>query len=81
MTIFSPLPPLRPELQAAYDEMDGTGQTTAFAVCRTWDDTAWEVITKNSNIYCALSGGYPTRDAAVFAGAAWLLQIFELGET
>ena len=30
------IPPIRPELQAAYDEMKATGQFFAFAVCQTW---------------------------------------------
>ena len=81
MSISSLLPSLRPELEAAYVEMDGTGQINAFAICRTWDDTAWEVITKNDNVYCALSGGYPTRDAAVFAGSAWLHRTPGTGQT
>ena len=66
------LPPLRPELQAACDEMDQTGRINAFAVCRTWNDQAWEVNTKNDNIYCALDDHYASRDAAMVAGAAWL---------
>ena len=35
-----PLPQLRPELQAAHDEMDAKGDYFAYAVCRTWDGQA-----------------------------------------
>lgn len=66
------LPPLRPELQAAHDEMDATGQFFAFAVCPTWDAKGWEVNTKQGNIYCALDGSFATKDEAHAAGAAWL---------
>ncbi|WP_223952262.1 hypothetical protein, partial [Aeromonas hydrophila] len=36
---------LRPELQAAHDEMDAKGDYFAYAVCRTHDGQAWEVTT------------------------------------
>ncbi|HJV74805.1 MAG TPA: DUF433 domain-containing protein [Noviherbaspirillum sp.] len=67
-----PPPPLRPELQAAYDEMDAKGEYFAYAVCRTWDDRAWEVNTKEGYFYTALSGSFPDHDEAIAAGAAWL---------
>jgi hypothetical protein len=37
--------PIRPELQAAYDELDAKGDYFAYAVCRTYDGQAWEVNT------------------------------------
>ena len=66
------VPPLRPELQAAHDEMDATGQDYAFAVCPTWQGDAWEVNTKEVNIYSALSGSFSSRAEAAAAGSAWL---------
>lgn len=66
------IPPLRPELQAAHDEMDATGQFFAFAVCQTWDVNGWEVNTKRGNIYCALDDRFATQDQAHAAGSAWL---------
>ena len=52
----SPLPQLRPELQAAHDEMDAKGDYFAYAVCRTWDGQAWEVTTRHGGMYGALDG-------------------------
>ena len=66
------IPPIRPELQAAYDEMKATGQFFAFAVCQTWDAQSWEVNTKQGNIYCALDERFSTKEEAHAAGAAWL---------
>ena len=68
------MPPLRPELQAAYVEMDETGQDYAFAVCPTWQGDAWEVNTKEVNIYNALSGTFESHAEATAAGTAWLLR-------
>ena len=67
------MPPLRPELQTAHDEMDATGQDYAFAVCPTWQGDAWEVNTKQVNIYSAISGSFASRAEATAAGAAWLV--------
>ena len=67
------VPPLRPELQAAYDEMDTKGDYFATAVCRTYDGQAWEVNTRQGNISSALDGRYIGHDEAMAAGAAWLL--------
>lgn len=67
------VPPLRPELQAAYDEMDAKEDYFATAVCRTHDGQAWEVNTRQGNIYSALDGRYTGHDEAMAAGAAWLL--------
>jgi hypothetical protein len=67
------VPPLRPELQAAYDEMDAKGGYFATAVCRTYDGQAWEVNTRQGNISSALDGRYTGHDEAMAAGAAWLL--------
>ena len=58
------IPPIRPELQAAYDEMKATGQFFAFAVCQTWDAKSWEVNTKQGNIYCALDERFSTEEEA-----------------
>ena len=69
-----PLPPLRPELQAAHDEMDAKGDYFAYAVCRTWDGQAWEVNTRQGGMCFALDGVYLDHDEAMAAGAAWLLE-------
>ena len=69
------IPPIRPELQAAYDEMKATGQFFAFAVCQTWDAKSWEVNTKQGNIYCALDERFSTKEEAHAAGAACGKQI------
>jgi predicted transcriptional regulator len=68
-----PLPPLRPELQAALDEMNAKGDYFAYAVCRTWDGQAWEVNTREGGICSALDGRYLDHDEAMAAGVAWLL--------
>lgn len=68
------LPPLRPELQAAHDEMDAAGDYFAYAVCRTHDGQAWEVNIKHGGIYSALDGRYLDHDEAMATGAAWLLE-------
>ena len=68
------LPPLRPELQAALDEMNATGDYFAYAVCRTWDGQAWEVNYRVGGMCFALHGQYPDRDEAMAAGGAWLLE-------
>jgi hypothetical protein len=67
------LPPLRPELQAAHDEMDAKADYIAYAVGRTHDGQAWEVNTRIGNIYDALDGRHLDFDNATAAGAAWLL--------
>ena len=69
-----PLPPLRPELQAAHDEMDAKGDYFAYAVCRTHDGQAWEVTTRQGGMYGALDGRYLDHDEAAAAGVAWLLE-------
>ncbi|WP_208571138.1 hypothetical protein [Pseudomonas aeruginosa] len=69
-----PLPPLRPELQAAHDEMDAKGDYFAYAVCRTYDGQAWEVTTRQGGMYAALDGRYLDHDEAMAAGVAWLLE-------
>ena len=69
-----PLPPLRPELQAAHDEMDAKGDYFAYAVSRTHDGQAWEVTTRQGGMYGALDGRYLDHDEAMAAGAAWLLE-------
>ncbi|MDY7580114.1 hypothetical protein RGU70_17530 [Herbaspirillum sp. RTI4] len=66
------VPPLRPELQAAYDDMDAKGGYFATAVCRTYDGQAWEVNTRQGSISTALDGRYTGHDEAMAAGAAWL---------
>ena len=66
------IPPIRPELLVAFDEMKATGQFFAFAVCQTWDAKSWEVNTKQGNIYCALDERFSTKEEAHAAGAAWL---------
>lgn len=72
------MPEIRPDLQAAYDEMDATGKAFAFAVCQTWQGDAWEVNTKRENIYCALNGSFDSREAAIAAGSAWLAKLGQL---
>ncbi len=69
------VPALRPELEAATAEMKRTGQKFAFAICRTWDDTAWQVQIKRGNVYSALRGEYASHDEASSVGAAWLAKI------
>lgn len=64
-----PLPPLRPELEAAYDEMNAKGDYFAYAVCRTHDGQAWEVNTRQGGMCFALDGRYLDHDEAMAAGA------------
>lgn len=69
-------PPIRPELLAAHEEMRSTAGNIAFAVCRTWDGTGWEVNTKqgkHGNLFSTLPGSYASQDEATAAGVAWLL--------
>lgn len=66
------VPPLRPELQVASEEMDATEQFFAFAVSQTWDDKAWEVNTKEGCIYSALDGCFSSQEQAQAAGQEWL---------
>jgi hypothetical protein len=68
------VPPLRPELQAAYDEMDAKAGYFATAVCRTYDGQAWEVNTRQGNICSAIDGRYTGHDEAMAVGAAWLVE-------
>ena len=69
-----PLPPLRPELQVALDEMNDQDGYFAYAVCRTHDGQAWEVNTRQGGMCFALDGRYLDHDEAMAAGAAWLLE-------
>ena len=71
------VPPLRPELQAAHDEMDARGDYFAYAVSRTHDGQAWEVNTRQGNIYSALDGSYIDHEEAMTVGVAWLLEQLE----
>ncbi|VTY37618.1 hypothetical protein [Burkholderia cenocepacia] len=68
------LPPLRPELQAACDEMHAKEDYFAYAVCHTHDGQAWEVNYRVGGMCFALDGHYLGRDEAMAAGAAWLLE-------
>lgn len=68
------LPPLRPELQAACDEMHAKEDYFAYAACRTHDGQAWEVNYRVGGMCFALDDQYPDRDEALAAGAAWLLE-------
>jgi hypothetical protein len=68
------VPPIRAELQAAYEAMDATNHHVAYAVCRTHDGHAWEVNIRTGNIDSAFTGNYVDQDAATAAGEAWLLQ-------
>ena len=68
------LPPLRPELQAACEEMNAKEDYFAYAVCRTHDGQAWEVNYRMGGMCFALDGQYLDRDEAMAAGAAWLLE-------
>lgn len=67
--------PLRPEVQAAFAEMDG--DDFAYAVCRTPDGQAWEINTRQGNIYSALPAHYLDHDEAMAAGTGWLLAELE----
>ena len=67
------VPPLRPELQTAHDEMDAKADYLAYAVCRAHDGQAWEVNTRQGNIYTILES-YADHDKAMAAGAAWVLE-------
>ena len=69
-----PLPPLRPELQVALDEMNNQDGYFAYAVCRTHDGQAWEVTTRQGGMYAALDGRYLDHDEAMAAGVDWLLE-------
>lgn len=68
------LPPLRPELQAAHDEMDAKADYFAYAVCRTHDGQMWEVNVREGGMYFALDGLYRDQNEAMAAGAVWLLE-------
>lgn len=72
MSIPSSAPPLRPELLAAMEAMDATKEDFAYAVCRTFDDFAWEVCTKERNIYSSLEATHQSKEEAIAAGAVWL---------
>lgn len=76
-----PLPPLRPELQAAHDEMDAKGDYFAYAVCRTHDGQAWEVTTRQGGMYAALDGCYLDHDEAMAAGVAGAVTEFGKNRT
>ncbi|HDR9248632.1 MULTISPECIES: hypothetical protein [Burkholderia cepacia complex] len=67
------LPPLRAELQTAYDEMNVARSYFAYAVCRTHDGQAWEVNIRTGNIFSALEQRYCNRSEALSAGEAWLM--------
>lgn len=68
------LPPLRPELQAACDEMHAKDDYFAYVVCSTHDGQAWEVNYRVGGMCFALDGQYSDRDEAMAAGAVWLLE-------
>jgi hypothetical protein len=53
--------------------MNATGQDYAFAICRNWQGDAWEVNTKQANIYSALSSTFESQEEAMAAGSAWLV--------
>ena len=67
--------PLRPEQQAAHDDMDAKGDYFAYTVCRSHDGQAWEVNTRMGNLYSALVGRYLDHGEAMVAGVAWLLAV------
>ena len=73
----NPLPPLRPELQAAHDEMDAKGDYFAYAVYRTHDGQAWDVATRQGGTYAAINCEYLDHDEAMATGVAWLLEQIE----
>lgn len=75
------LPPLRPELQTASEEMDAKGDYFAYAVCRTHDGQAWEVNTRQGGIYFALDDRYLDHDEATAASVAWLREQLNLEPT
>ncbi|WDJ94376.1 hypothetical protein [Xanthomonas campestris] len=68
------LPPLRPELQVALDEMGAKEGYFAYAVCRTHDGQAWEVNIREGGMCFALDGRYLDHDEAMAVGVAWLLE-------
>lgn len=67
-----PLPPLRPELQEAIHEMNAKPGYFAWAICRTWDDTGWEVKLRTGYNSFPLEGEYTNKEDAISAGEAWL---------
>lgn len=69
-----PLPPLRPELRTAYDEMKVKKCYFAYAICRTYDDQAWEVNVRQGGVYTVLDDLYLDHDKALAAGEVWLLE-------
>lgn len=63
-----PLPPLRPELQAAHDEMDAKGDYFAYAVCRTHDGQAWVLTAVDSRTNPASTAGTAQHDLDLVSG-------------
>jgi hypothetical protein len=68
------VPPVRPELRAAWDALDANENDFAYAVCCTFDGQAWEVNIREWNICYPLETTFIDYDDAMAAGAAWLLK-------
>lgn len=65
---------IRPELLRAYAKMSAKTDFFTYAICRTYDGQAWEVETKNGNIYNGTGYAYTEYAEAMTAGVAWLLE-------
>ena len=62
---------VRPDLEAATNDLFAQKGFFAYVICRTFDGQAWEVNVRRGHIMSALSDRYSERDAAVSAGAQW----------
>lgn len=65
-------PPIRPEVLAAHDQMEATGEHFAFAPLIADDGQSWRVSTKRGRVFTFLTGIYDSEAEAQSAGAAWL---------
>ena len=65
-------PPIRPEVLAAHDQMEATGEHFAFAPLVDEDGQSWRVSTKQGRVFSFLPGTHASQEEAAAAGAAWL---------
>ena len=65
-------PPIRPEVLAAHDQMEATGEHFAFAPLIADDGQSWQVSTKQGRVFSFLPVTYASEAGAQAAGAAWL---------
>lgn len=65
-------PPIRPEVIAAHDRLEASGEHFAFVPLIAEDGQSWRVSTKLGRVFSFLPGSYVSRAEAMAVGANWL---------